>query len=308
MTTYIVRRVMQALPIMIAVSFLVFMMSRLMPGDPAAMIAGPQATPELVENIRQELGLDEPMLTQYWAFLTGLLQGDLGNSILTKAPVTAEIGSRLGASLQLAAVALVFSSVIGLSLGLIAGSRPGSRFDKAILVGSVGTLSIPNFWLGLTLLVYLAGQLGWFPVGGNNAPSSVILPAITLALPPSVMVARLTRANVAGEVGKAYVWSARAKGASNRRVMGHHVLRNALLPAVTMIGLEAGSLLSGVIVIETVFAWPGIGTLLINSLMVRDYPVIQGLILFFSFVYIFVNLAVDVLYGVLDPRTAHASS
>lgn len=304
MFRYTARRLAFTVPLLLIVSFLAFLMTRLLPGDPARLLAGPYASNALVTQIRESLGLDKPIPSQYWHYLIGLLHGNLGVSIRTHSSVAQQLIGRLPATAELALAAMVIAVALGVPLGALAGRKPDGRLDRLSLVTSVAGMSIPQFWLGLMLLVYLAGSLGLFPIGGRSGVNSVILPALTLALQPAALIARLTRSVVITVLSRDYVRTARAKGASEWRVMTHHVMRNAIPPTVTVVALQFGTLLGGVIIIETIYGWPGIGSLLILAINSRDYPVVQGIILLIAVVFVLVNLAADLFNAYLDPRLA----
>jgi peptide/nickel transport system permease protein len=300
--TYVARRVLASVPTLWGVATVVFFMARLLPGDPARVIAGVLASPEDVERIREQMGLDKPMSIQYLDFLGSLLRLDLGTSAHTGAPVIEEIGSRLPYTIELAAVALVIAVVAGVLAGVVAAIRRNTVLDVAISSLSVFGVSMPVYWLGLMMIIVFAIALHLFPAAGADQPTSIVMPAITLALFSVGLIARMTRSSMLEVLGQDYVRTARAKGAPFRRVVFQHALRNALLPVITVIGLQLGALLGGAVVTETVFAWPGVGRLLVDSIFFRDYPVVQGLVLMFGTTFVLVNLLVDLLYAYVDPR------
>ncbi|HEY8863503.1 MAG TPA: ABC transporter permease [Candidatus Dormibacteraeota bacterium] len=302
MITYVARRVVSSVPTLWGVATVVFVMARLLPGDPARVIAGVLASPEDVERIRQSMGLDKPLWVQYGNFLGSLLRLNLGTSAHTNAPVIEEIGSRLPYTVELAVVALVIAVTVGLLAGVAAAMRRNTMLDLLISSFSVFGVSMPVYWLGLMMIIVFAIYLHLLPAAGADEPASIVMPAVTLALFSLGLIARMTRSSMLEVLGQDYVRTARAKGAPLRSVVFRHALRNALLPIMTVIGLQFGALLGGAVVTETVFAWPGVGRLLIDSIFFRDYPVVQGLVLMFGTTFVVINLLVDLLYAYVDPR------
>jgi ABC-type dipeptide/oligopeptide/nickel transport system permease component len=300
--TYVARRVLSGVPTLWGVATVVFVMARLLPGDPARVIAGVLASPEDVERIRQQMGLDKPLWVQYGNFLGSLLRLDLGTSAHTNAPVIEEIGSRLPYTIELAVVALVLAVTIGVLAGVAAALRRNTMLDLLISSFSVFGVSMPVYWLGLMMIIVFAIYLHLLPAAGADEPTSIVMPAVTLALFSLGLIARMTRSSMLEVLGQDFVRTARAKGAPVRSVVFRHALRNALLPIMTVIGLQFGALLGGAVVTETVFSWPGVGRLLIDSIFFRDYPVVQGLVLMFGTTFVVVNLLVDLLYAYVDPR------
>jgi peptide/nickel transport system permease protein/oligopeptide transport system permease protein len=300
--TYVARRVVASVPTLWGVATVVFVMARLLPGDPARVIAGVLASPEDVERIRQQMGLDQPLWVQYGNFLGSLLRLNLGTSAHTNAPVIEEIGSRLPYTIELAVVALVLAVTIGVLAGVAAAIRRNTMLDLLISSFSVFGVSMPVYWLGLMMIILFAIDLHLLPAAGADEPTSILMPAVTLALFSLGLIARMTRSSMLEVLGQDYVRTARAKGAPLRSVVFRHALRNALLPIMTVIGLQFGALLGGAVVTETVFAWPGVGRLLIDSIFFRDYPVVQGLVLMFGTTFVVINLVVDLLYAYVDPR------
>ncbi|MDQ6773940.1 MAG: ABC transporter permease [Candidatus Dormibacteraeota bacterium] len=295
------------MPTLLGVATIVFMLVRLLPGDPAAVIAGPQATALDVERIRQQLNLDQPLWLQYVSFLGRLAQGNLGVSTRSGHTVVEEIFTRAPYTLQLAIVASVVATVVGVLLGVIASTRPNSKLDVSISSAAVFGISMPVYWLGLMLIVIFSiklheWHLGGLPAAGASDPAGFVLPSVTLALFSVGLVARMTRSSMLEVLGQDFVRTARAKGAGRRTVLVRHALRNALLPVLTAVSLQFGSLLGGAVLTETVFSWPGIGRLLVDSIFARDYPVVQGVVLVFAVAFIAVNLLTDLLYAYVDPR------
>jgi peptide/nickel transport system permease protein len=299
---YLARRALAAIPTLWGVATVVFLMARLLPGDPARVIAGVLASPTDVERLRHQMGLDQPLWIQYLDFMGSLLHLNLGTSAHTDAPVVEEIGSRLPYTIELAVIALVIAVSVGILAGIVAAVRRNTALDLIISGLSVFGVSMPVYWLGLMMIILFAIDLHLFPAAGADEPTSIIMPAVTLALFSVGLIARMTRSSMLEVLGQDYVRTARAKGAPFRRVVFRHALRNALLPVMTVIGLQFGALLGGAVVTETVFAWPGVGRLLVDSIFFRDYPVVQGLVLMFGTTFVVINLFVDVLYAYVDPR------
>jgi peptide/nickel transport system permease protein len=299
---YLIRRLLLTIPVLLGVATLVFALIHLVPGDPAQSMLGDSAPPEDVARLRQSLGLDEPLLAQYKSFLAGVVRGDLGKSFRYQTPVTTEIRSRLLRTLQLAVAAMAVAVVFAIPLGIIAAVWRGTFIDHAAMTISLVGVSMPNFWLGPLLAILFGVILGWLPVAGTGSPAHLVLPAVTLGAALSAILARMTRASVLEELRELYVLAARARGVSRLRAVVRHAFRNSLIPIVTIIGLQFGAVLTGTIITETIFAWPGVGRLLIQAINFRDYPLIQGCILFISFTYVMMNLLTDITYGLLDPR------
>jgi peptide/nickel transport system permease protein len=300
--TYLARRLLLTIPVLLGVATLVFALIHLVPGDPAQSMLGESAAPEDVERLRASLGLNDPLLVQYTSFLGGLLQGDLGRSFRYGTPVTAEIRSRLFSTLQLAVAAMLVAILFALPLGIVAAVWRGTAADHAAMTVSLIGISMPNFWLGPLLAIVFAVKLGWLPVAGTGTPAHLVLPAVTLGAALAAILARMTRASLLEELRELYVLAARARGASRTRAVLRHAFRNSLIPIVTIVGLQFGAVLTGTIITETIFAWPGVGRLLIQAINFRDYPLVQGCILFISFTYVMMNLLTDLAYGLLDPR------
>ena len=303
MLTYIVRRVLVAVPTLLGVATVVFSLLRLLPGDPATVIAGPTATPEAITNLRHQLGLDLPMWQQYLSFLGRLFRGDLGISTRTGSPVVNEIFTRVPYTAELAVISLILAILIGVLAGVIASTRRGGGADLGISGSAVFGVSMPTFWLGLMLIIVFAVRLRVLPAAGSDqGVLSIVLPSVTLALFSMGLLTRQTRSAMLEVLGQDFVRTARAKGAGRRSVLVRHALRNAMLPVVTTIGLQFGALLSGAVLTETVFAWPGVGRLLVDSIGSRDYPVVQGVVLLLSVSFIVINLLTDLVYAYVDPR------
>jgi len=302
MLTYILKRVLSVIPVLVLVSFLTVAMLRLAPGDPAATLAGDFATPQQIQAIRHDLRLDRSIPVQYGLFMRDLFHGDLGGSLRTRRLVSDEIRARLPHTAKLAFAALFFSVILGVTLGLISAVRQNTVLDNIVMVGVVTGYSFPSFWAGLLLILFFGVKLHWLPFIGADSPTNIILPALTLGLQPAAVLARLTRASMIEVLHLDYIRTAWAKGLKERAVVTRHALRNALIPLVTVIGLEIGGLLGGAVIVETIFAWPGIGTLAVTAINSRDYPVVQGIVLMATVIFVLVNLLVDIVYGFLDPR------
>jgi peptide/nickel transport system permease protein/oligopeptide transport system permease protein len=299
---YLGERFVASVVTLFGVSIIVFLMVRVLPGDPARVIAGLLASEEDVQRLRVELGLDRPLHVQYGVFLLRLVRGDLGRSARTSAPVVEELKPRLRATLGLAGLSAGLAAVVGIAAGTLAASRPYSRFDYLLSLVTLFGLSMPVYWLGLMLIVVFAIQLNWLPAAGAEGPASAVLPALTLAAFSVALIARMTRSSMLEVLGQDYVRTARAKGLAESWIVARHALKNALIPVVTVVGLQFGSLLGGAVLTESVFGWPGMGLLLVESIFSRDYAMVQGIVLVFSSLFIATNLAVDLLYGIIDPR------
>lgn len=302
MIRFLLRRLVLTIPVLLGVATLVFALIHLVPGDPAQAMLGEGASPDEVAELRHRLGLDRPLTVQYAAFLAGLAKGDLGVSLRTDRPVTTLILERVPATVELAMAAMAFAIVLAIPLGIVAAVWHRTSVDQAAMTVALLGISIPNFWLGPLLAIVFAVELGWLPVSGRGTPSHLVLPAITLGAALAAILARMTRASLLEELRELYVLAARARGASRVRAILGHALRNSLIPIVTIIGLQVGAVLTGAVITETIFAWPGIGRLLIQSINFRDYPLVQGCILLIAVTYVTMNLLTDLMYGVLDPR------
>jgi peptide/nickel transport system permease protein len=299
---YFIRRVFLAVPVLLGVATLVFSLIHLVPGDPAQAMLGDGAAPQDVDELRKSLGLDQPLLTQYVSFLRNALTGDLGVSFRTGQPVTTMILERVPATAELAVAAMLVAILIAIPLGVVAAVRRGTAVDYAAMTFALAGVSIPNFWLGPLLAIVFAVELGWLPVSGRGSLANLVLPAFSLGLALAAILARMTRASLLDELNELYVRAARARGVSRTASIGSHALRNSMVPLLTIIALQFGAVLTGAVITETIFAWPGIGRLLIQSIGFRDYPMVQGCILLIAVTYVTVNLVTDLMYGVLDPR------
>jgi glutathione transport system permease protein len=301
MTQYILRRLLGLLPTLFLVAVAVFFFIHLLPGDPARLAAGPEADLKTVELVRQDLGLDQPLHTQFVRFVKGVLQFDFGRSIRTKRPVATEIAERFMPTLLLTIAAMAWSVVFGLAIGVISAVGRNRWPDRIGMTLAISGISFPSFALGLLLMEIFSVSLGWLPAMGADSWRHYILPSLTLGAAVAAVMARFTRSSMVDVLNDDYVRTARAKGVAEKSVIMKHALRNALIPVVTMVGLQFGFLLGGSIVVEKVFNWPGMGRLLIDAVDARDYPVIQAEVLLFSLQFILINLVVDVLYAVINP-------
>lgn len=300
----ILRRCLQAVPTLFVVSVLVFAIIRLIPGDAASVMAGPDASPADVELVRERLGLNNPVYLQYWEWLRGLFLGDFGVSLSTRRPVLIEVAPRAIATLQLTGVAMLVAVLVGVLLGILAAYFVGGVVDRVISTFGMLGVSVPSYWVGLMLVLLLSIQLRLLPTGGNMLPGSWVMPVIVLALPQMTMIARLTRASFIEILSQDFIRTARLKGMPEHRVLLRHALPNGGVTVLTFTGVQLGHLLAGSVVVEVVFAWPGLGRLTVDSLLVRDLPVVQIAILFFALAILVVNLITDLLYVVVDPRIA----
>lgn len=301
MGSFIVKRLLLTIPVILGVSIAAFMMSHLVPGDPVSMMLGETATAEDTARLREELGFNDPIAVQYFRYISGAVQGDLGTSIRSGQPVMNEILERFPSTLQLTLVAIVLAAGIGIPLGVIAAVRGAGWSDTTIMGFAMLGISMPTFWSGILLILLFSLKLGWFPVTGSG-PMALVLPSIALAAPSAAVLARMTRSSVLEVAQLDYVQTARAKGLVERMVVYSHVLRNAMIPVLTIIGLQFGGLLSGSVIVESVFTRPGLGRYTITAIQSRDFPQIQGIVIFVAFIYVFVNLAIDIFYSVIDPR------
>jgi len=305
MLTYLLRRILIAVPTLLGVVLLVFLMVRLAPGDPAILLAGEFATPETLEAIRTRYGLDRPLPEQFALYLGALLQGDLGESARSRRPVLEELKTYFPNTVVLATAAILVALATGIPLGILAALRQGSWLDLGVMVLALLGGSMPVFWFGLLAILIFSVELGWFPVAGKGTLAHLVLPAVTLGINATALLARMTRGTLVEVLSQDYIRTARAKGLAERVVIFKHALRNALIPVVTVAGLEFGSLLAGAVITETIFAWPGLGQLLVGSILSRDYPVVQGAVLLVAFTFTLVNLMVDLLYAWIDPRVRY---
>ncbi len=333
MTQYLIRRLILVIPVVLGVTFFAYSMV-LLTGDPATALAGEHATPQMRAALREKLGLDDPLPVQYGRFLARIAQGDLGTSLISRIPVATELRLFFPATIELALAALIIAIVVGVPLGVIAGYKHNSFADLGTTFGSLIGVSMPIFWLALILLWIFGLKLGWFPFGGRidrsvdlqiitnlyildsmltlnvrallSALHHLALPAIALATIPTAFITRITRSAMLDVLGENYVRTARAKGLEEKSVVSRHALKNAMLPVITVIGLQIGSLMTGAILTETIFAWPGMGRWIVNAIVARNFPVVQTGVMVFALIYVFVNLAVDISYGWFNPRIRYS--
>jgi ABC-type dipeptide/oligopeptide/nickel transport system permease component len=303
MLTWILRRILAVVPVLFGVTLAVFSMLFLVPGDPVKMMLAEFVTnPDQVAQMRAQLHLDEPILTQYGRFVTNAVRGDLGSSIRSRRAVTTEIGENLGSTAQLALAAMLVAIGLGIPLGLLAALSRNSWLDVASMGGALLGVSMPSFWLGLLLIFVFSLHLAWFPATGGGDLHHLILPAVTLGMIAAAIIARLTRSSMLEVLGQDYVRTARAKGLGGFSVVVRHALKNALIPIITIFGLQFGNLLAGAVIVETVFSRPGLGRLIVGGILNKDFPLVQGVVLFVATIYVLINLLVDVAYAYADPR------
>lgn len=306
MTAYIIRRIILIIPTLLGVTLLSFVILHSMPGDPAQVLAGADPSKEIIERIRKDLGLDKPLIIQYLIFIKNLSRGDLGYSYRTRRPVIKELKGRLPNTAILGGTAIILAIIIGMVLGTFAAIKQNSIIDRLINIFLLIGLSTPAFWTGLLLIIFFSVYLRWFPAGGMTDTRSIILPSITLAFPVATVISRMVRTSLLEVLQENYIRTAKAKGLSPIRVILNHALRNALIPTVTVVGLQFGYLLGGTVIVETVFNWPGMAQLVVTGILGRDYLTVQGAILTLAFAFIFINLFVDITYTYLDPRIRYA--
>lgn len=302
MLGYLTRRLLQSALILLGVSFITFVLLYVLPADPVRQIAGRSATAQTVENIRQQLGLDQPMLVQYWRYLSGLVQGDMGRSYLQKTEVSSLIAARLPASLLLMAGGIFCELLIGLSLGMLAAVFRGRPLDQGLMVASFVAVSAPQFVVGLLLLYVFAVQLGWFPIGGYGTFAHLVLPAVTLGIMGSGWYSRMMRSSMVEVLRQDYIRTARAKGLTRGRILMRHALPNAILPIIAMIGIDIGIFMGGIVVVESVFGWPGIGQLAWQAIQRVDIPIIMGVTMVSAAAIVLGNLLADLVTPLIDPR------
>lgn len=302
MLRVVVRRLLLAVPTTLAVATLVFSLIHLIPGDPVLIMLGEGAQPTDVEQLRERLGLDRPLGEQYARFLAGLVRGDLGRSLHFGEPVSRLIARHYPATVELAFAAMLVALVVSIPLGMAAAWRRGGWIDRGARLFALAGVSLPNFWIGPVAILLFSIQLGWLPVSGRGSLAHMVLPAATLGLALAGLLTRMVRSALGEELGKPYLVTARAKGLGPARVAIAHALRNALVPVITVVGLQFGSLLTGAILTETIFGWPGVGRLLIQAIRLRDYPLVQGVVLLIAVTYVGANLVTDLLYARADPR------
>ena len=302
MLRYVARRLLHLIPVLLGISFLVFLLVHLVPGDPVRVMLQDVGSPEQVERMRIQLGLDRPVYVQYASFVVRAVRGDFGRSIHTRRPVAQEIAFRIPYTVRLAVAAMLIAIVMGVVLGSIAAMHHQSALDYWTMVVALAGVSLPSFWFGLVLILIFSLYLRWLPPAGADSLLHLILPSVTLGSGAAAIIARLTRSSMLEVLRQDYIRTARAKGVANRRLVYRHALKNAMIPVVSIVGLQFAGLLGGAVIVETVFGWPGIGRLAVDAIFTRDIPVIQAVVLVAAVIFVFVNLLVDLLYGLLDPR------
>ncbi|OQW94352.1 MAG: glutathione ABC transporter permease GsiC [Beggiatoa sp. IS2] len=305
MLSFLFSRVLSTLTVIVGVITLVFLLIHIVPGDPVQVMLGETATPTDQEALRQALGLDKPLWTQWLTYMSHLVQGDLGNSLSSKEKITDILRQRLPATIELAGAGLLVAVLIALPLGSLAAVRQDTAWDQGAMVFSLLGISIPHFWLGPLLIIVFSLQLGWLPVSGREGLASLILPAVTLGTALAAILARMVRSTLLEVLNEDYIRTARAKGLQETTIIIYHALRNAALPIITILGLQLGALLGGAVITETIFAWPGIGQLTVEAIQRRDYPVVQACVLLISLSYVLVNTLTDLMYALLDPRVRY---
>ncbi|ODU56857.1 MAG: peptide ABC transporter permease [Clostridium sp. SCN 57-10] len=302
MLKFIAKRLIALIPVLIGVTLIVFLILSLAPGDPAGVILGEQATPEQLAELREKMGLNDPVLVQYGRYMINLFQGDMGTSYKTKNQVSSEIFSRLPNTAKLAGAATLVSILFALPLGVIAAVKQNTWIDGVSMFIALLGVSMPVFWLALLMILLFSLKLGWFPTSGSDRWNSIVLPAVALGFLHMASIARTTRSSMLETIRQDYIRTVRAKGVPENKVITRHALKNALIPTITVIGLQIGAMMGGSVLTETVFAWPGIGRLMIQSIQGRDIPMVLGCVIMFSMMFAIVNLIVDLLYGFVDPR------
>ncbi|MEF9945243.1 MAG: ABC transporter permease subunit [Lachnospiraceae bacterium] len=305
MLRYAAKRITSAIPLLIVISFMIFMFIHLIPGDPARMVAGKDATAADVQVVREQLGLDKPLLVQYGSYMKGLVTGDLGNSIKNGQTVAQAIGPRFKPTIMLTICSMIWATIIGVGMGIISAIKKGKPLDYIVMILAISGISLPAFWLGLELIQGFSVTLRLFPTGGLDGWRSYVLPSLTMGAGIMAILARFTRSSMLETLREDYVRTARAKGLGESLVVMNHAFKNSLIEIITVAGLQVGGLLSGSVMVETVFSIPGLGRLLVESINFRDYKVVQALLLFFAVEYIVINLVVDLLYGVINPKVRY---
>ncbi len=300
--SYILRRLLHSVFVVFGVSVIVFLLLRMIPGDPVRLLLPPEATEQMVQETRRQMGFDRPIYEQYVVYLGQLARGDLGTSIRFQRPVLDLVLERFPATLELTLVSMLIATLIATPLGIVAAVKRSSRWDAGVMLGSLLGQSVPTFWMGIVLILVFAVQLRVLPTSGRGSWQQLVLPSLTLGAYMMALIARLTRSGMLEVLGEDYVRTARAKGLPERGVLIRHAFRNAMVPVVTVLGMQVGALLGGAIITEAVFAWPGIGTLTINAIYMRDYPIVQATVLISAAVFVAINLALDLTYQYLDPR------
>ncbi|WP_375106008.1 nickel ABC transporter permease [Lysinibacillus fusiformis] len=302
MTLFILKRLAQIIPVTLGVTLVVFLIMQMIPGDPAIILAGEGASQETVNELRENLGLNKPLAIQYTDYIKNLLQGDMGHSLKNNQPVSEEITARLPITIELAFYSILITIVLGLIAGIISAIRPYSFMDVGLMIVALLGISLPSFWLGILLMYVFSVQLHWLPVAGWDSAKHIILPAVTLGAGGAAIVARMTRSSMLEVVNQDYIRTAKAKGLKGYIIILKHALRNALIPVITVVGLQFGSLLGGTVLVESVFAVNGLGRMIVDAIRTRDIPIVQGGVLVASLIFVFINLFVDILYRIFNKR------
>ncbi|MGG1662563.1 nickel ABC transporter permease [Brevibacillus sp. NRS-1366] len=307
MKQYILNRLVSGIIVLFGLSIFTFALIHMIPGDPARIMLGQKATVEQVELLREQMGLNKPLVVQYVDYVSGVVKGDLGTSLKTGRPVFVEITERFPATVKLALVGIGIAIILGVATGILAAKYKNTSIDYTITSLATLGMSLPSFWLGLIMIMVFAVKLSWFPIAGGTGFMDIVLPAITLGVLSSTTIIRLTRSGMIDVLANDYIRTAKAKGMRESIILFRHAFRNVMIPVVTVVGLQMAALLGGSVIIEQVFSWPGIGTLAISAISSRDFPMIQGITLFMGFVYVTVNILVDLLYGLIDPRVDYSA-
>ncbi|MEC1180743.1 ABC transporter permease [Metasolibacillus meyeri] len=302
MALFILKRLAQVVPVILGVTLVVFLIMQMVPGDSAVILAGEGASEEMIEDLRESLGLNKPIYVQYFEYIKGVVQGDFGNSLKNGKPVLEEITTRLPITFELAMYSIAITIVLGLIAGIVSAIRPYSWLDMSFMVIALLGISLPSFWLGILLMYTFSINLGWLPVAGWESPQHIILPAITLGAGGAAIVARMTRSSMLEVINQDFIRTAKAKGLKGYVIIFKHALRNAMIPVITVVGLQFGSLLGGTVLVESVFAVNGLGRMIVDAIRTRDLPIVQGGVLVASLIFVFVNLIVDILYRVFNKR------
>lgn len=302
MLKYIIKKLILMIPVLIGLTIIVFMILHMSDGSPVDLIVGPNATPEVYENITKSLGLDKPLYVQYFTFLKGILKGDLGKSILQNRPVTELIAERFPVTLKIGLYSIILSFLIAVPVGIISAVNRNTYKDYIAMTGALVGISMPTFWFGLLLIYFFAYRLQWFPISGYGTVKHLVLPVITVGLTDAAVTARMVRSSMLEVIGEDYIRTAKSKGLSEKLVINKHALKNALIPVITILGMRIGWIFGGSVILETVFSIPGIGRLMVDAIFSRDYPVVQGSMLVLAATVLIGNLIADILYAVVDPR------
>lgn len=302
MIRYIVNRVLSGIIVIFGISVFTFMLIHFIPGDPVKIMLGQNATPEAIEQLNETLGLDKPLFVQYTTYMANVVQGDFGTSLKTRRPVLTEILDRFPETVKLASAGILIAVLIGITLGILAARFKNTFIDTMVMTLATLGVSIPGFWLAILLVMVFSVKLAWFPIANGTGIRDLVLPAVTIGVLASTMISRVTRNGMVETLSNDYIRTARAKGLDERIILFRHALRNVLIPVVTLVGLQMAALLGGTVIIEQVFNWPGIGTLAIGAISSRDFPLIQGTVLFMGVIYVTINILVDIIYGLIDPR------